>query len=106
MTDKAFDLFVKEVFPLDPSRIDAPKNQHNVKSNPAGCLYENFKKEKWFIKQNNNENWVIERDYKQLPISFPSFIEAEHFVKRQYTAALSRDDQYSDYLKHMKKGHS
>ncbi len=106
MTDHAFELFVKEVFPIEPSKLDAPKNQHNVKNNPAGCLYENFKKEKWFIKQSDNENWVIEHAQKLLPISFPSFIEAESFVKRQYTAALTRDDQYIEYIKHMKKNHS
>ena len=42
--------------------MDAPKNQHNVKNNPAGCLYENQSKEKWFIKQNSNESWVIEQN--------------------------------------------
>ncbi|WP_428908526.1 DHH family phosphoesterase [Niallia sp. Krafla_26] len=106
MTDHAFDLFVKEIFPLEPSKIDAPKNQHNVKNNPKGCLYENQNKEKWFIKQNENENWIVEHNHKLLPTSFATFNEAERFVKRQYNAALSRDDQYAEYIKEMKKSKS
>ena len=73
MTEEAFELFVKEVFPLDSSRLDAPKNQHNLKNNPAGSLYENQKKEKWFIMQNSNKSWVIEQNNKLLPSIFKHF---------------------------------
>lgn len=102
MTETAYKLFVHEVFPLDSSRIDAPKNQHNVKNNPEGALYENQNREKWLIKQ-HNKSWIVEHDNKTLPLTFNNFTEAEHFVKRQYTAALARDDQYADYMKHLKR---
>jgi uncharacterized protein len=102
MNETAFNLFVNEVFPLEPSKLDAPKNQHNLKNNPDGSLYENQSREKWFIKQHNNQ-WVVEHNDRILPLNFTDFYEAEKFVKRQYTAALSRDDQYHDYLKHIKK---
>jgi len=103
MTEEAFELFVKEVFPLDSSKLDAPKNQHNLKNNPAGSLYENQKKEKWFIMQNSNKSWVIEQNNKLLPVHFQTFSEAENFVKRQYSAALTRDDQYAEYIRNKKK---
>lgn len=102
MNEEAYKIFVHEVFPIDPSRLDAPKNQHNLKNNPNGVLYENQKREKWLIRQNNNQ-WIIEHDKKVLPINFSNFMEAEHFVKRQYTAALTRDDQYTEYMKNVSK---
>ncbi|KAA9025741.1 DHH family phosphoesterase [Niallia endozanthoxylica] len=103
MNETAYKLFVHEVFPLDSSRLDAPKNQHNLKNNPEGSLYENNNREKWFIREHNNQ-WIVENGSKTLPLSFNSFTEAEHFVKRQYNAALSRDDQYAEYIKNSKKG--
>jgi uncharacterized protein len=102
MNETAYRLFVQEVFPLDPSRLDAPKNQHNVKNNPDGSLYENQSREKWFIKQLNSQ-WIVENKNKTLPLTFKEFIEAEHFVKRQYTAALARDDQYAEFIKNLKR---
>jgi uncharacterized protein len=102
MNETAYKLFVQEVFPLDPSRLDAPKNQHNVKNNPDGSLYENQSREKWFIKQLNSQ-WIVENKNKTLPLTFKEFIEAEHFVKRQYTAALARDDQYAEFIKNLKR---
>lgn len=102
MNEDAYKLFVHEVFPLEPSKIDAPKNQYNVKNNPEGSLYENVNREKWLIKQYNNQ-WIVEHDQKMLPLTFNNFIEAEHFIKRQYTAALSRDDQYMEYMKNRKR---
>ncbi|WP_071395199.1 DHH family phosphoesterase [Bacillus tuaregi] len=101
MNETAYKLFVQEVFPLDPSRLDAPKNQYNLKNNPEGSLYENNNREKWFIKE-HNQQWIVENGSKTLPLTFNSFTEAEHFVKRQYNAALSRDDQYMEYLKNIK----
>ncbi len=102
MNETAYKLFVQEVFPLDPSRLDAPKNQHNVKNNPDGSLYENQSREKWFIKQLNSQ-WIVENKNKTLPLTFKEFIEAEHFVKRQYTAALARDDQYAEFIRNLKR---
>ena len=102
MNETAYKLFVQEVFPLDPSRLDAPKNLHNVKNNPDGSLYENQSREKWFIKQLNSQ-WIVENKNKTLPLTFNEFIEAEHFVKRQYTAALARDDQYAEFIKNLKR---
>lgn len=102
MTETAFNLFVHEVFPLEPSKLDAPKNQHNIKNNPEGTLYENHSKEKWFIRKYLDQ-WVVEHDGRTLPMSFSDFYEAETFIKRQYSAALSRDDQYHEYIKNMKK---
>lgn len=101
MNETAYKLFVHEVFPLDPSRLDAPKNQHNLKNNPEGSLYENNNREKWLIKE-HNQQWIVESGSKTLPLTFNSFTEAEHFVKRQYNAALSRDDQYIEYMKNIK----
>lgn len=102
MNETAFKLFVNEVFPLEPSKLDAPKNQHNMKNNPDGALYENQSREKWFIRKYLNQ-WVVEHEGRTLPMSFSDFYEAEHFIKRQYSAALSRDDQFHEYIKNMKK---
>ena len=102
MNETAYKLYVHEVFPLDPSRMDAPKNLQNIKNNPNGSLYENQSREKWFIKQHNSQ-WIVENKNKTLPLTFNEFIDAEHFVKRQYTAALSRDDQYAEFIKNLKR---
>ena len=102
MNETAFKLFVNEVFPLEPSKLDAPKNQHNFKNNPEGALYENSSREKWFIRKYLNQ-WVVEHNGRTLPMNFSDFFDAETFIKRQYTVALSRDDQYHEYLKNLRK---
>jgi hypothetical protein len=46
---------------------------------------------------------VVEQNNKLLPVHFQTFSEAESFVKRQYSAALTRDDQYAEYIRNKKK---
>ena len=70
MNEKAYKLFVHEVFPLEPSKIDAPKNQHNLKNNPEGSLYENQQREKWFIRQNQEPIGLWNMVIRLLPLNF------------------------------------
>lgn len=104
MGKEAFQLFVNDIFPLDPMRQDAFKNRYNNKNSPQGSLYENRKGDKFFIFSKKENKWNIEMNGKPIQEPFGDFQAAETFIKRKYLAWLVRDDVYVDFLKefHMK----
>ncbi|WP_026583038.1 DHH family phosphoesterase [Bacillus sp. J33] len=104
MGKEAFQLFVNDIFPLDPMRQDAFKNRYNNKNSPQGSLYENRKGDKFFIFSKKENKWNIEMNGKLIQEPFGDFQAAETFIKRKYLAWLARDDVYVDFLKefHMK----
>ncbi|MCM3588042.1 oligoribonuclease [Mesobacillus maritimus] len=100
MGKDAFEQYVIDIYPLDPIRQDAFKNRYNVKESPKGTLYENRQGDKFFIYPQAENKWGIETKAKesQLNESFADFQSAENYLKRNYAAALSRDDIYVNYL--------
>src|SRR5690606_21363555 len=101
--DSAFELFVKNTFPLYAIRHDAPENLLNLKENENGTLYVNRKGEKSFIFKKEN-NWVIHHEKKTLDAKFATFEEAERFVKRQFASGLAFDNELVSYIgEHLKK---
>ncbi|MBT2689472.1 oligoribonuclease [Bacillus sp. ISL-47] len=107
MGKEAFQLFVNDIFPLDPMRQDAFKNRYNNKNSPQGVLYENKKGDKFFIFAKNENIWILEMNGKPIQEPYDEFQAAENFIKRKYMAWLVRDDIYVDFLKnfHMKTKH-
>jgi oligoribonuclease NrnB/cAMP/cGMP phosphodiesterase (DHH superfamily) len=107
MGKEAFQLFVNDIFPLDPMRQDAFKNRYNNKNSLQGALYENKKGDKLFIFAKNENKWILEMNGKAIQEPFEDFQAAENFLKRKYMAWLVRDDIYVDFLKdfYMKMKH-
>jgi oligoribonuclease NrnB/cAMP/cGMP phosphodiesterase (DHH superfamily) len=99
MTEKAFVLFVKAAFEHEPIKLDAFRNQYNVKNMPRGSLYENRKGEQFFIYETDNGDWVVEKNRVKIEKSFSTFHDAEKYIKRTNMAALAKDDQYVEFLK-------
>lgn len=98
MGKDAYDLYVHEVYPLDPIRQDAFRNRYNLKESPKGSLYENRQGDKYFISPAEECKWIIEVKNGILEESFSQFQDAENHLKRNFGAALSRDDVYVKYL--------
>lgn len=99
MGNEAFQLFVNDIFPLDPMRQDAFKNRYNNKNSPKGSLYENKKGDKFFLFAKNENRWILEMNGEPIQERFEHFEAAEAFIKRNYAAWLVRDDIYVDFLK-------
>ncbi|MFK2824770.1 oligoribonuclease [Bacillus sp. B190/17] len=99
MTEDAYKKFVTETFHLTPLREDAKRNRYNVKESSFGALYEDPSGSTFLLHCLNEEKWVIHHEDKVFENTFLSFQEGERFLKRQYEAALAKDDVFVDYLK-------
>jgi uncharacterized protein len=104
MGDTAFELFVKNTFPIYAIRHDAPENELNLKGNENGTLFVNRKGEKSFVFLKGDEQWTIHHEKKTLDDTFSTFEEAERFVKRQFASGLAFDNELISYIReHLKK---
>lgn len=98
LSKQAFTLFVENIFPLDPVRVDAFKNKFNIKGAKRGVLYDNRKGEQFFIYQNSEGTWNVEHDGERMDNHFDSFEAAEYEIKRNHLASLVRDELFIEYL--------
>ncbi|KHF38468.1 DHH family phosphoesterase [Halalkalibacter okhensis] len=96
LIEEAYKLFIAEPFPLDSLRVDAFKNQHNLKASKSGSLYVDRDENRYFIYP-SSEKWIIEKNQSE-EASFSSFEEAERHIKRNHSAWLVRDDLFVRYL--------
>ncbi|AEI40996.1 DHH family phosphoesterase [Paenibacillus mucilaginosus] len=97
MTEEVYRHFVAEPFTKEPLRMDAFRNEYNVKDSTYGTLYENGKEQQMFIFA-SGDDWIVDVEGDELNRTFPAFEEAERYVKRQYGAWLVRDEVYIAYL--------
>lgn len=97
MNEEGFNRYVEQAFPLDPIKQDAARNIYNSKESKYGCLYENREREKFFIYQKEKE-YFIYRENGENSAPYEDFAEAERLVKREFGAALARDEVYVGYL--------
>ncbi len=98
LTEKAFKQFVEQTFYSEPIRRDASNNQINVKEAETGALYTTKDKQNLFLKPNENQEWVLEINRKLQSQVFASFQEAERYIKRRFSAWLTYDDKYEEYV--------
>ncbi|MDT8862445.1 oligoribonuclease [Alkalihalobacillus sp. MEB130] len=97
LTEEAFKLYISEPFPLEPLRVDAFRNQHNLKAGKSGSLYIDHADHRFFIYPINEDRWMLEKNQSEEDF-FSSFEEAENYIKRNYLAWLARDDLFVRYL--------
>lgn len=97
LTTEAFKLFVTDVFDIEPMPIDAPKNRYNLKESANGSFYKNRQEDQLFIYPVDKDQWRVEYN-GELEGSFQTFLDAENHVKKEYSAGLARDDDYTEFL--------
>jgi uncharacterized protein len=100
MNKEAYHRYIEQAFPLEPIKPDAFKNTYNLKDSKNGCLYENRDRELYLIYTDGNL-YFVQQESKERHGPFDSFQAAERFVKREYGAALARDDVYISYLENI-----
>ncbi|NEU31691.1 oligoribonuclease [bacterium LRH843] len=99
LTNEAYKKFVTETFHLVPLQEDAKRNRYNVKQSAFGTMYKNRKEEIFFLfLDNNGEEWIIEKNKIKINKTFPSFEEAEKYLKRNDAAFLVKDEFFVNYL--------
>ncbi|WP_027725130.1 DHH family phosphoesterase [Tuberibacillus calidus] len=94
LTDETFRLFVANVFPLQPLKPDPEQNKINVKGSPFGTYYQNRKGHVSSILPTEEGHFEVLHEGKRLDKTFPTFEDAERFVKRNYMSWLRYDEDY------------
>lgn len=97
LKEEAYKKFVLNTFSLDAIPQDAKKNRYNVKESTFGSLYKNKSGDLVFIYP-KSDDWIVEKNKKEIEQTFGTFVEAENYVKRNYSVSLARDDQFVDCL--------
>ncbi|WP_028401601.1 DHH family phosphoesterase [Ectobacillus panaciterrae] len=101
LTEEAYELFVAKPFRMEPLRADSEQNLYNVKGAQNGTLYENSKGDYFYTFPVDEGKWMIEHDEKQT--EFPSFSEAERFLKRYHACRLVEDERFVAFLQQYAK---
>ncbi|UYZ20353.1 DHH family phosphoesterase [Mesobacillus jeotgali] len=97
---EAYNRYIEQAFPLDPIKPDAFRNTYNLKDSKNGCLYENRDRDFYLI-YTDGTRYFVQQESKDRHGPFEGFELAERFVKREYGAALARDDVYISYLENI-----
>ncbi|CAM4005458.1 DHH family phosphoesterase [Mesobacillus thioparans] len=100
LNGEAYKRYIDQVFPLEPIKQDAFKNTYNIKDSRNGCLYENRDRDLFFIFKDGTR-YFIKLEQKEKLGPYNDFPEAERFLKRNYGAALARDEVYIGYLENI-----
>ena len=100
MNKEAYNRYIEQAFPLDPVKPDAFRNTYNLKDSKNGCLYENRDRDFYLI-YTDGTRYFVQQESKERHGPFEGFELAERFVKREYGAALARDDVYISYLENI-----
>ncbi len=96
LTPEAYKEFIDKTFSLKSLRMDHSHNKMNLKQQCAH--YENSEKKHFLLYKDKENKWKVEKDHHLLPDDFSTFEEAERFIKRTYSAYLSKDDMLIQYL--------
>ncbi|WP_066313610.1 DHH family phosphoesterase [Bacillus sp. FJAT-29814] len=94
LTKEAFKTFIVNVFALLPLKPDAERNEFNLKESEWGSGYENHKGELTYIYPSGDGDFYVFHNGEKLPPQFSTFMEAEKFVKRNYSSWLRYDREF------------
>ncbi|WP_078546452.1 DHH family phosphoesterase [Litchfieldia alkalitelluris] len=95
--EEAFNIFVKDVFPLSAVQMDAPKNELNLRE-LKGSLYINRDHLKTYVFYTEKGNWKIYQNKQLLEPVFETYSDAEKFVKRHFSSGLAFDNYLIGFL--------
>jgi uncharacterized protein len=94
LNKEAFEAFVVNVFDVLPLKPDADRNEYNLKESVYGPSYENHKGEITYIYPSGDGDFYVFHNGEKLPQQFSTFVEAEIYVKRNYSSWLRYDREY------------
>ncbi|WP_462411835.1 DHH family phosphoesterase [Neobacillus sp. Marseille-QA0830] len=94
LNKNAFQTFVVNAFDVLPLKPDADRNEYNLKESNVGTSYVNHAGEFSFILPIGDGSYEIFHNGVKVENTFPSFDEAEHFVKRTYASWLRYDNEF------------
>lgn len=97
MNGEAYTRYIDHAFPLDPIRQDAAKNVYNQKDSKFGCLYENRDRDLFLIYTDGKQFFISLVNNENLG-PYESFSDAERHLRREFGAALAKDEVYVKYL--------
>lgn len=92
LSPDTFSMFVGNVFELPTLKPDPQHNELNVKAADYGTIYQNRKKEFYYIRPQENV-YIVFQNGKIMEQNFESFEQAERFIKRNFAASLCFDDE-------------
>lgn len=98
MNEEAYKLFVTNTFHLDPIHEDAKHNRYNIPNSSFGTLYQNKHADQFFLRQLNENEWIIEKNKAKMDKNFSNFTDGEKYLKRTESAWLVRDDVFVNHL--------
>jgi len=98
LTREGFETFIVDIFDLTPLKPDADRNEYNVKETVFGTSYQNYMGECSFILPASNGTYEIFHKGEKIEQLYPTFAEAERFLKRNYFSWLRHDQEYLQKL--------
>lgn len=93
LSSDTFSKFVVNVFDIPALKPDPTRNELNLKSAEYGTVYQNRKKEFYYIQPQENAMYAVIQNGKKMEHNFEGFEQAERFIKRNFSASLSFDDE-------------
>jgi uncharacterized protein len=93
LTGEAFNQFVVNVFEIGPLKPDSDRNEYNVKNSKDGTSFLNQNGDLSFIIPTGDGDFHIVHNKKKLNQSFTTFMDAERYLKRNYSAWLQYDQE-------------
>jgi oligoribonuclease NrnB/cAMP/cGMP phosphodiesterase (DHH superfamily) len=93
LSSDTFSKFVVNVFDIPALKPDPTRNELNLKSAEYGTIYQNRKKEFYYIQPQENAMYAVIQDGKKMEHNFEGFEQAERFIKRNFSASLCFDDE-------------
>lgn len=93
LTNETFQTFVIEPFDIVSLRPDPEMNQYNIKGSKFGTWYEARNGYFYLITQRNDE-WELYEETDKKISGFPTFNEAENYLKRNFVASLLFDKEF------------
>lgn len=92
LNSEMFEKLVVNVFGTIPAKIDADRNEINVKGAPFGSVYENRRGELSLLRPISGNHYEVIHNGHKIEENFSSFEEAEHYIKRYYVSWLRYDN--------------
>ncbi|NRD80395.1 oligoribonuclease [Bacillus sp. BRMEA1] len=98
LTKEAFETYVAHAFHLIPLKPDADRNEFNLKESAVGSSYQNHNGEISYIVPEEKGQISIIHKGERLDIRFPTYLDAERHLKRNYSSWLRNDKEYLEHL--------
>ncbi|MDP4155798.1 MAG: DHHA1 domain-containing protein [Bacillota bacterium] len=93
LSSDTFSKFVVNVFDIPALKPDPTRNELNLKSAEYGTVYQNRKKEFYYIQPQESAMYAVIQNGKKIEHNFEGFEQAERFIKRNFSASLCFDDE-------------